>query len=51
MSSNDRQVYYYCKDCGCMITEEEHDDNDGLCDECYTENQTWNEVPFGCDGY
>lgn len=44
-------LYLYCRFCGAMISEEEHDDNNGLCDDCWMDKQTWEEVPFGCDSY
>ena len=43
----DYQLYKRCKICGEIIGEEILDDNDGLCDYCFIENNTWREMPFG----
>ena len=40
---------YYCELCGMEISEDIFDDNNGMCDDCFIEKRTWEEIPFGED--
>lgn len=31
----------YCEECGKLISYEEYYDNNGICDDCYDEDEYW----------
>ena len=43
------QLYERCKKCGQILTDLEIDDNDGFCDFCFNDVNTWIEFPVGCN--
>ena len=42
------EMYIRCRKCGQVLSDEEIDDNDGFCDFCYNDVNTWKEFPVGC---
>ncbi len=43
----DYMIYKRCKVCGKITDEDIFDDNNGICDDCFTDENTWNEQPIG----
>ena len=43
------QLYNRCRKCGQILNDYEIEDNNGLCDFCYNDVNTWKEFPVGCN--